>query len=312
MKPRIFIGSSTEGLQIAQIIKKRLNHNFDCVIWNDGEVFGENSSYLDSILKAASMFDFGILLATKDDKLDKRSKSFDVPRDNIIFEFGLFIGRLGKNRAFVINEKDVELPSDLLGNQISSFERENDPQNSISLKNTLDKFERIISEKFRQQELGLLPSTGIAIGCFDNFLVRLCKELLEQRQITLNGTTFTKFEVIIVLPNNLQHDMMGKAKLYYHKHNYIDHDFAPKGGRPLWTTYSLEKKDEGILVIADMPTTLSALYDAIVLYLKKGNIGRSKEMELIEARELNNFKLALMSLISENDIVKEYVQFVQE
>jgi len=312
MKPRIFIGSSTEGLDIANYILSEMKNDFECILWNDGEVFGENTSYLDSLLKAASMFDFGILLATKDDKTFKRLKHFDVPRDNIVFEFGLFIGRLGKNRAFVIQENGLELPSDLLGNQISSFEKENDFTHSKSLKNVIERLKKIIKEKYRQQELGLLPSTGIAIGCFNNFILRVCNFLFENEEVTINGTTFKKFEIMIVLPNRLQHDMMAKAKLYYKKNDFVNYNFAPPGGRPLETTYSLAKKDEGILLIADMPTTLGALYDAIVLYLKSGNLGPSKEMELIEVHELNNFKLALTSLLERNDVAKEYVRFIEE
>lgn len=312
MKPRIFIGSSSEGLAIAKFIQAELNKEFDCILWNDEVVFGANTSYLDSLLKAASMFDFGLLLATKDDKTDKRLKIFDVPRDNVIFEFGLFIGRIGKNRAFVLKEKEVELPSDLQGIHIESFERENDPSQSASLKRAIKKFKKNIKEKYRQQELGLLPSTGIAIGCFNNFILRICEFLLDKGEVTIDGIKFSKFEVIIVLPKRLQQDMMSKAMLYYKKNNFVNHNFAPAGGRRLETTYSLAKKDEGILLIADMPTTLGALYDAIVLYLKKGNLGPSKEMELIEAREVNNFKLALTSLLEIHAVAKEYVRFIDE
>jgi len=106
--------------------------------------------------------------------------------------------------------------------------------------------------------------------------------------------------------------MRSKAKLYYKNNNYVDYNFASVGGRRIATTYSLAKMDEGILMIADMPTTLSALYEAIILFLKKGNLGPSKEMELIEAREINNFKLALSSLIEANAVVKEYVKLVEE
>jgi len=48
------------------------------------------------------------------------------------------------------------------------------------------------------------------------------------------------------------------------------------------------------------------------LYLKKGNLGPSKEMELIEMLELNNFKLALTSLLERHAVAKEYVRFIEE
>jgi hypothetical protein len=40
MKPRIFIGSSSEGLPTAKYVKNALEPDFDCVVWNDGTVFG--------------------------------------------------------------------------------------------------------------------------------------------------------------------------------------------------------------------------------------------------------------------------------
>ena len=49
-----------------------------------------------------------------------------------------------------------------------------------------------------------------------------------------------------------------------------------------------------------MPTTLNALYNAIVLYLKKGEVGKTVEQDLIEDRELNNFKLTLATKLKEN------------
>ena len=42
MKPRVFIGSSSEGLTTAKYVRKTLEKDFDCVLWNDGTVFGLN------------------------------------------------------------------------------------------------------------------------------------------------------------------------------------------------------------------------------------------------------------------------------
>ena len=48
---------------------------------------------------------------------ESRGKPWPVPRDNVIFELGLFMGRLGKERAILMEprDEDVKLPSDLAG-----------------------------------------------------------------------------------------------------------------------------------------------------------------------------------------------------
>src|SRR5688572_8533684 len=114
MKPRIFIGSSREGLPKALLIKNNLVSVAECQIWNEG-FFENNKSSFESLAEGSSLFDFAILLATEDDVQLKRDKLELIARDNVIFEFGLYIGRLGRNRCFFFKEKGLDLPSDLFG-----------------------------------------------------------------------------------------------------------------------------------------------------------------------------------------------------
>jgi predicted nucleotide-binding protein len=113
LKPRIFIGSSGEGLEVAKYVKSYLSADFDCYLWTD-DIFKFNESILETLLKEASLFDFGLLIATKDDFLQSRNNAFDAARDNVVFEYGLFLGRVGSSRAFVIQEEGTKLPSDYL------------------------------------------------------------------------------------------------------------------------------------------------------------------------------------------------------
>jgi predicted nucleotide-binding protein len=55
------------------------------------------------------------MVATKDDFLNSRGTEFDSARDNVVFEYGLFLGRVGPGRAFVIQEEGTKIPSDLYG-----------------------------------------------------------------------------------------------------------------------------------------------------------------------------------------------------
>lgn len=101
MRPRIFIGSSKEGLNIAEQIKAYFSKDFDCYLWSD-DIFKYNDNYLETLMKEASLFDFGFMVCTNDDWTKSRDVEQGSPRDNVIFEYGLFLGRLGRDRAYII------------------------------------------------------------------------------------------------------------------------------------------------------------------------------------------------------------------
>ena len=120
MKPRIFIGSSTEGLIVAQRIRTLFEQDYDCYIWNDG-IFQFNEGFLETLLKSASLFDFGFMVFTADDISNIRNKEYNTARDNVLFEYGLFLGRVGIDRAYIIKEDTVKIPSDFLGVTLLSY-----------------------------------------------------------------------------------------------------------------------------------------------------------------------------------------------
>lgn len=115
-KPRVFIGSSSEALAVAQAIHANLEHQCFCEIWTHG-VFGINKLPLESLLSVASHTDYAIIVFHPDDFVTTRGKRKNTPRDNVIFELGLFIGRLGKDRTCFVQPRgiDIKIPSDLVG-----------------------------------------------------------------------------------------------------------------------------------------------------------------------------------------------------
>ena len=114
MKPRIFIGSSSEALDVAERIKDFFSPDYECFLWTD-DVFKNNESFLETLVKSASLFDFGFMVFSADDKGTIRNEHFETPRDNILFEYGLFLGRVGLDRAYIIAEETVRIPTDMLG-----------------------------------------------------------------------------------------------------------------------------------------------------------------------------------------------------
>ncbi len=114
---RVFIMSSTEALDIAREVQSNFaKDSFLVVVWTDG-VFQASSYPIESLEKAVDDADFAIAIARLDDLTNIRGEAKLVPRDNVIFELGLFIGRLGRKRALLLEPRGekVKLPSDLSG-----------------------------------------------------------------------------------------------------------------------------------------------------------------------------------------------------
>ena len=116
-KPELFIGCSVEGLHIAQEIHAGFVHGkINSTVWNQG-VFGPSGISVDVLLKAFHEADFAALVFTPDDSVESRDAEQSAPRDNVVFELGLAMGALGRERAFIVKEQgiDIKIPSDLLG-----------------------------------------------------------------------------------------------------------------------------------------------------------------------------------------------------
>lgn len=116
-QPILFIGSSTEGLPVATGIRDAVQ-GADLIVrlWSDG-VFETSRTFIESLVELSKDADCAALLLTADDITVSRGKKKPSPRDNVIFEIGLLMGALGRERVFVLLPKgtDLRLPSDLLG-----------------------------------------------------------------------------------------------------------------------------------------------------------------------------------------------------
>jgi predicted nucleotide-binding protein len=114
---RILIVCSTEALPIARAVQNAFASDpFTAVVWTDG-VFRVTNYPLEILEAQIDDSDFAIAIAHADDSLTNRGKAWPRPRDNIIFELGLFMGRLGRSRAILMEPRaeKVRLPSDFAG-----------------------------------------------------------------------------------------------------------------------------------------------------------------------------------------------------
>jgi CRP/FNR family cyclic AMP-dependent transcriptional regulator len=114
---QVFIICSKEALWIAEEVRSRLNHgNVLCTLWTDG-IFRASMYPLEALEAALDDKDFAIAVAAPDDFVETRGERHVTPRDNVIFELGLFVGRIGRQRTILLEprDEDVKLPSDLAG-----------------------------------------------------------------------------------------------------------------------------------------------------------------------------------------------------
>ena len=116
-KIRVFIISSAEALEIARTIQNAFDHDpFNVTVWTDG-VFRANHYSIESLERALDQSDVAIAVAQPDDITESRGERLATPRDNVIFELGFFMGRLGRHRALLVEPsgEEIKLPTDLAG-----------------------------------------------------------------------------------------------------------------------------------------------------------------------------------------------------
>lgn len=122
-KVRVFIGSSSQvrQYQLALVDKLLRSPSIEVVRWDSDQFRTGGQFFLDTLLNAAAEkdLDFAVFIFSEDDAIKSTEKIYYTPRDNVLFELGLFMGKLGKERTFVLAPKPwqskLKILSDLQG-----------------------------------------------------------------------------------------------------------------------------------------------------------------------------------------------------
>lgn len=148
-QPQIFIICSAEALAIAEAIRIGLEHVARTVIWSDDKIFPPGGYPIEALEEQVAHSDFGIALTEPDDLVLSRDRLSSTPRDNVIFELGFFMARLGRHRTLLLTPRreEVKLPSDFKGlTPIPYFAGDDPRQLSVDLGPTIDKIKSIVRD----------------------------------------------------------------------------------------------------------------------------------------------------------------------
>lgn len=167
-KPKVFIGSSSEHSNVAASVQECLGdiskRQIRAKVWTQG-VFSPGSTVLESLFRESGESDFGIFVFGPDDVSDIRGVNYRTVRDNILFEFGLFIGRLGKNRTFMLvpfqqgEELKLRVATDLMELTYVGYDAEEFAENELqALGPACNKLWREIKQRYNPSERATTPS----------------------------------------------------------------------------------------------------------------------------------------------------------
>ena len=114
-RPRIFLGSSGKQAELLEAITRGLGDIAEVEPWTTAFNPGRNT--LDRLVELSQEVDFAAFVFAQDDwtTTDAAQDVQASPRDNVVFEAGLFGGALGIRRTFILHAKGSKLPTDLLG-----------------------------------------------------------------------------------------------------------------------------------------------------------------------------------------------------
>jgi predicted nucleotide-binding protein len=121
--PSLFIISSAEAIDVARELQRGLDRDVLGTVWTDGVFFAGNFT-LERLESAVVNSDFAVAVAQPDDIVESKGNRSRTLRDNVLFELGLFMGKLTRHRTFLVHPRvsDLKLPSDLHGLTALSYE----------------------------------------------------------------------------------------------------------------------------------------------------------------------------------------------
>jgi predicted nucleotide-binding protein len=181
LRARVFVASSREAGLVATAVQTVLTEtarvhygelDIEVRVWTHTFVIG--SSPLRSLISATETYNFGVFVFSADDRVESRDEIEMAPRDNVVYELGLFTGALGTDRVFIMAPDAVKMPSDVQAVLPARYEVPSKPRDPRALRSNvggachdiLDVIETTLVELAETQDVarssGAAPSHGEA------------------------------------------------------------------------------------------------------------------------------------------------------
>lgn len=307
----MFIASSSEASDVAYAVKAQFERrDVEVDIWLES-TFDVNQGTLASLLNLSAYYDFAVAVFSRDDVAQVRNQTVHVTRDNVIFEFGLFLGRLGPHRAFFIAEKGVDVFSDWNGITTVQFERRANLDAAVG--GACDRVAGELAKLDRMATFTLLPTTSLAVGYYTNFLSKVLEafrtkdffEVVERddhgdeiestrRQVGIRNRDYV---IHVEMPQRLRE--LESAALRYRVRGYTQVKLSTEFRTfPFFIrTRAADIGESGTLELFDVPTTMLAASRAIRGIFDDGFLAGEGRLELIEEREIANFQETISKIM---------------
>lgn len=310
MKSRVFIGSSSESKNTAELVRKYLELEFECQVWKDEGFFALNVDTYHNLIREAAAFDYAVFVGGPDDFVKRKSTGAKktAVRDNVYLEMGLYAGILSASRSFFMIHKSCTIASDLHGITVRRYENDTEVEKGC----------QAIKDKMREEEkinrISLLPSTSLAVGYYENYLKPVCEGLMDQKKLSIDGRKYSlknydkKF--CVVIPTDVSADWESKAKVYYRNlgasNTSIDGKVRKYGVRIDFKEF----KENHCVKIVDIPLTMRAAFRAVDLVTGKDYEGDTPLLVKSKEKEQRNFVRTLKNLIAKDACAAEITEIV--
>jgi CAP12/Pycsar effector protein, TIR domain/Prokaryotic STING domain len=317
-KPHVLICSSSRATPIAQGAKQNLERDFLVTIWTEDFFNEHNVTALNTFLKKLMRFDAAVIVLAPDDQQVNvaTEEKYFVPRDNVIFELGAAMARMGIRKTFVLapDQPKLKLPTYFKGLEPLTYIQDKNGNfvsatgtASTQIRNQLNRLEQDV---FHSD----LPAVGLAYGYFSNFLLPVYNSLRERKCLHLpegekSWELDDGFAVIVVVPDSPL-NRASADKILVEQFRVTEAAVTMRDGRNLSAYLLPRTKDNSPLNIIDIPTTLLTSAEVITRVDNFWGAGDIEFKEALASREIAAFARRIRGLIKENQLPSEKLSVI--